>query len=117
MWIFLNDAFLSIVEHREDPSKLLVRARVRGDIERVFPAAKVLHTPVRADYAYRAVIDRRVVADRLRAAVDSIDYPNFKNSVTEDDRHDVYMGVWETMYGFQRRGGLSRRLDLKRKTR
>jgi hypothetical protein len=111
MWIFLNDAFLSIVEHREYASKLLVRARVQGDIERVFPAAKVLHTPVRADYAYRAVIDRTIVVKAISTQVLNIDYPNFKNSVKEDDRHDAYLAVWLTMNDYQRQ----RALPLKRR--
>lgn len=37
MWICLNDAFLSIVAHRDKPGVLLVRARRPGDIERTFP--------------------------------------------------------------------------------
>jgi len=113
MWIFLNDSFLSIVEHREDATKLLVRARKRGDIERVFPAATVSHTPVRADYAYRAVIDRTAVAVAISERVLNIDYPNFKDSVPEDDRHDAYMDVWTAMHGFQRQ----RALQLRRKVR
>ena len=32
MWIYLNDAFLSIVADRDDPSRLLVRGRFAGDI-------------------------------------------------------------------------------------
>jgi hypothetical protein len=37
MGIFLNDAFLSIVDKDGDGTTLLVRARRKGDIERVFP--------------------------------------------------------------------------------
>lgn len=117
MWIFLNNSFLSLVEDRTNPKNLLVRARVRGDIERVFPGAKAIHTPVRADYAWRASIDRTTAAVTIKSQVDKIDYTNFKDSVVEDDRHDAYVAVWTTMYGFQRKGGRSRRLDLKRTTR
>ena len=49
MWVFLNNAFLSIVEHRENQNILLVRARIKGDIERVFPGVMVHKTP-EADY-------------------------------------------------------------------
>jgi hypothetical protein len=113
MWIFLSDSFLSIVEYRPDPSKLLVRARIRGDIERVFPGVRAVHTPVRADYAYRASIDRKAVAVAVSKQVLDIDYPNFKDSVLEDDRHDAYMGVWTTMNNYQRQ----RALPLRRKIR
>ena len=41
MWIQFNNAFLSIVENREKKKELLVRARVKGDIEKVFLKADV----------------------------------------------------------------------------
>ena len=55
MWVFLNDAALSIVAQRERPDCLLVRGRVAGDIEAVFPKAHVTVTPD-ADYRYRASV-------------------------------------------------------------
>jgi hypothetical protein len=36
MWVFLSGAFLSIVQDKQKPERLVVRARRRGDIERVF---------------------------------------------------------------------------------
>ena len=62
MWIFLNNAALSIVAHRTQPKTLVVRSRVSGDIEAVFPAVAVSHTP-NADYAYRANVARTAVAN------------------------------------------------------
>ena len=44
MWIILNKSFLSIVKNRNDENELLVRARVKGDIQRVFKNAKFLKT-------------------------------------------------------------------------
>jgi hypothetical protein len=60
MWIFLSDAFLSVVADKADPSgeRLLVRARRSGDIERVFPEAAVFSV-AGADYAFRAWLPRR----------------------------------------------------------
>jgi len=101
-WIFLNDAFLSIVRdpRAKNPHTLLVRARAKGDIERAFPRAKVVSTPNR-DYAYRAYIQEAQVAAAIAFRITGIDYGNFKSSVVEDDRHDAYMRVWSAMYGFQ----------------
>lgn len=96
MWVFLNDAFLSIVAHRDQPGQLMVRARFPGDIERTFDAVDVAHTPT-ADYAYRAVLPKKVVAEAMARAVEDVDYPNFKDSVFENDRHLVYLGVWSRM--------------------
>jgi len=41
MWIMTNNSYLSIVSKDCGPAELLVRARRAGDIERVFPDAKV----------------------------------------------------------------------------
>ncbi|BDU76009.1 hypothetical protein [Mesoterricola sediminis] len=101
MWIFLNDAFLSIVDKGGDGTTLLVRARREGDLERVFPGAQVERTP-RNDYRYRARVDREAVAQALAAAVRGIAYGNFKDSVQDSARHDAYLEVWRAMYAFQR---------------
>lgn len=106
MWIFLNDAFLSIVADRQS-DRLLVRARIAGDIERVFPSAAVSASPD-ADYAYRAFVARDTVADTLFWQAQSIAYPNFKNSVQENDRHDAYLQVWSAMNRYQQRNAPSR---------
>ena len=62
---------------------LTVRARIEGDIERVFPDAKV-----QANKGTQAM---------------SVSYPNFKRTVEDRKRHDAYMGVWSAMYGAQDR--------------
>ena len=41
MWIMTNNSYLSIVSKDCGPAELLVRARRAGDIEKVFPNAKV----------------------------------------------------------------------------
>ena len=91
MWIFLNDAFLSIVDKGGDGSTLLVRARQEGDIRRVFPNAEVTRTPGH-DYLYRARIGRDEVAQAMAEAVKAITYPNFKGSVKDPLRHDASFG-------------------------
>lgn len=101
MWIFLNNAFLSIVADR-DSDNLLVRARIAGDIERTFPGFKVTEGGG-SDYRFRAWVDRETVADTLRTQVQSIDYSNFKSSVKDTDRHDAYFDVWDTMRAYQHR--------------
>lgn len=100
MWVVLNDSFLSIVADKNDPAKLLVRARVAGDIERVFPDAKVTRTLER-DYAFRASVERSHVALRLSSRIGAINYTNFKDSVSEDWRHNAYLRIWRTMYQVQ----------------
>lgn len=112
MWIVLNDAYLSIVDAKaavdykpntspDLDDMLVVRARVKGDIERVFgPDVQVHRTPTR-DYLYRAYVRREDVAHALMAEVFMLDYGNFKDSVREDDRHSAYAAIWGVMYRFQ----------------
>ena len=97
MWICLNDSFLSIVD-KGDPSgdTLLVRARREGDIGRVFPEA-VVSINSGSDYAYRARLPRERVVAQIAEAVRSIDYGNFKATVVERRRHDVYMDIWSVL--------------------
>jgi hypothetical protein len=100
MWIFLNDAFLSIVSDKDNPDNLLVRARHHGDIRRVFPRVEVVITP-EADYRYRACVPRTLVAEKIASQIAEIDYRNFKESVTDDNRHIVYFQVWRQMFIWQ----------------
>lgn len=102
MWIFRNDAMLSIVEDWDNPDFLLVRARKDGDIQRVFPSA-VTHTKLGSDYGYRAWIPRDEVATAMFNSIMDIDYHNFKDSINKSDRDrkDAYMKVWTAMYNYQ----------------
>lgn len=122
MWVFLSNAFLSIVAyqprageerqphephalHRPD-EYLLVRARVKGDIERVFDGRAAVHTPD-ADYPYRTILHRSVVATAMHREIATLDYPNFKASVEEADRELAAHRVWSVMRDLQERRELS----------
>jgi len=103
MWIFLNNAYLSIVRHRDLPDQLLVRARYKEHIKAAFPHASVIETPD-ADYLFRAVVHEAAVADAICGAIMDIDYDNFKNSIPDDRYHTACLNVWTTMYTYQQRG-------------
>jgi hypothetical protein len=107
MWIFLNNAMLSIVEPKHDgkagtAALLMVRARVKWDIERVFPDARVLED-AGTDYRFRALVPREAVVKKIADQIRKIDYGNFKNSITDDCRHDAYLRVWSVMADEQER--------------
>src|SRR5258707_222285 len=102
MWIFFSDSFLSIVAPPaigvlDSKRYLIVRARLKGDINRVFPGVRVT-TSKNRDYRYRAIIERDRVADVLANEARGIAYTNFKNSVKSDRRHDAYLDVWRVMH-------------------
>lgn len=103
MWIFTNQAFLSIVSKDCKPDQLLVRARREGDIEKVFPNAKVKQT-IGVDYLYRAVISRAEVGATLANCAYEIDYSNFKDSIPFEDKElkQACSRVWSIMADTQR---------------
>ena len=100
MWVFLSDAFLSIVAVSKD--QMCVRARLRGDIRRVFPGSYVYEADD-TDYRFRTFVTRLAVKNALASYVDGIEYTNFKNSVTDTERHETYFDVWRTMHDAQTR--------------
>lgn len=104
MWIVMNDSFLSIVRHQDKPDTLLVRARKAGEIEAVFPEAETREGEG-TDYRFRADISAGRVAEAVAGRIKAIDYDNFKNSVSEKERHDAYMAVWERMWEWGQRLG------------
>ncbi len=105
MWIMLPDAYISAVAYITNPPQdhlLLVRARVKGDLEKLFPGNTVERT-VDADYLYRTIVTRNQLKLLLLNEVDRIDYKNFKNAVPTEDkpRHDAYLKCWTAMNHLQ----------------
>lgn len=110
MWIFSKTGFVSVVRHKSQPGKLIVRARVREDLERF---AKLLdtitgerhgirETPGR-DYRFRTVATKHAVAQVLARQITDIDYTNFKDAVHGDrQRDDAYLDAWSAMHRLQR---------------
>lgn len=101
MWIFLNDSFVSVVQHPTEPTLLVVRARRRGDLQALLgPRTRVLET-LDSDYQFRAFASKDTVASVLANRVRLIDYGNFKDSVKDPDRKRRYLNVWTEMWEWQ----------------
>jgi hypothetical protein len=104
MWVFLNDAFVSALEHKDDDRLLVVRARVEGDLERFFRGTSVdVQKHEDRDYLFRTVIPKKDFARQLSAYAEKINYPNFKGSIASEelDRHEAYLRVWGVMAHLQ----------------
>ena len=103
MWIFLNNSFLSIVENRNNKGDLLVRSRIKGDIEKIFPCSDVFEMN-NSDYKYRSYIKKTDVSSKLKNIVEEINYDNFKNSIPSDqsERHNSYLNVWAELKKLQK---------------
>jgi inorganic pyrophosphatase len=108
MWLFTNNAFVSVVADRENPQTgdLLVRARAKGHINSLWPDAKVFSV-ANSDYAYRAWVSRNDFKEALLNQVDNLNYTNFKNSIRDKGYHDAALDVWDAMYSYQSRQNLS----------
>jgi hypothetical protein len=101
MWICFNDAFVSAVRDKVDPTKLVVRARAKEHLTRLFGEDAVISRSFRNDYEWRTWVTpeefARVVADR----VEDISYDNFKDSVRDEDLKSMYTGWWYDHWSLQ----------------
>ena len=98
MWLMTTRGFYSVVEHRDDADRLIVRARTREDIEAL--AGLVASEPVwlgTADYAWRVETTRDEWQAAMQVLVGEITYPNFKSAVHDPAHHDAYIKVWGAM--------------------
>ena len=103
MWMFCKSGFFSAVLDRDDPDRMLVRARFEGDLERLLSdmpdgaSVQVMRTPD-ADYPFRAFIRKSDWETAVLAEAEDIDYTNFKNRVHDGTGRDAaYMAVWSAM--------------------
>lgn len=102
MWIFLTDAFFSIVEDKQNATRFVVRARIKEDLPRVFGLSpKAVEVDGGTDYKYRAYLSKDFVIKKITEEMESIDYTNFKSEVTEKDRSEAYSKVWGVLFNWQ----------------
>ena len=87
MWIFTKNSFISVVQHRERPDDVLVRARTQKHLERLCPhKAKEIYTDGSADYTYRLLMSKKELAEMVSAYIlQTLDYDNFKAAQGADD--------------------------------
>lgn len=107
MWLFTTIGFFSVVVHRDDPDTILIRARVREDLEALrrhhLPDMEVVEGGG-TDYAFRAFVSRDEWEHVAQQLAREIDYPNFKTAATERQgrkRTHPYYEVWRVMHRVQ----------------
>ncbi|CAN5155318.1 hypothetical protein BH24ACT23_BH24ACT23_10200 [soil metagenome] len=82
MWLVSTQGFYSVVRHRRDPDKLIVRSRVREDLEELreqIPALRVFSDDS-ADYRWRAVVTQAEWVAAVAQLATEIDYDNLQVS-------------------------------------
>lgn len=122
MWIFLSDAFVSIVEDHKCPSLVLVRARTEQHLTNFLTAEIedenthwtvqnardncMYETPGR-DYRWRVTLSKDVVSQLMAVHASNIDYSNFKDSIRSNRYHDAAARVWHEVGKLQKGGPYS----------
>lgn len=115
MWIFSTKGFFSVVEQENDPDQVLIRARLKKDIQnikRLFNGLELKTGRIIAnghfDYKYRFTADRMDWILVMNQLMLDLDYRNFKDAVYKvdsrecrDNRHAAYFQVWTTMRKLQ----------------
>lgn len=126
VWVFTPLGFFSATRTnpsyvelpvRQQTDHIMVRARVRADLERLFdlycemgltqeegPAILAI---AGHDYPYRMVLRPENWTALVARMADNIDYSNFKSAVEKQAssavegaaRHDLYLKVWGVMHG------------------
>ena len=101
MWLFTKHGFFSAVQNHNDSNLIHVRARFKGDLERLCKTygiePKVVETP-KGDYPHRMDFKRETWSEILRREALDIDYTNFKNAVHDGTvRDDAYFEAYDAL--------------------
>ena len=108
MWLQTVFGFFSVVQKRGE-EHLTIRARARGDLERLreayLPSLGEIRVGVGTDYRYRAEATHEAFGEALAKIGEDVSYSNFKDAVTKRlgwKRHDIYMEAWRVFFRITR---------------
>lgn len=101
MWLCFNDGFVSAVQHRDKPDELVIRSRRQEILKNLFPE-KEITVGGSTDYKYRVFCHKNELMKIVSDRISNISYDNFKNSVMDDDLHDLYADFWHRHYWYQK---------------
>ena len=104
MWLFSTSGFYTVVEHRDQPGTLIVRARVKKDLatlkDKYMPDMGKITYHKDYDYPYRGFISKEGFGAGLAKMALDIDYEKFKEAVRKTQgskRAGLYTEVWGKM--------------------
>jgi hypothetical protein len=101
MWIFFNTGFISIVQDRNNSDLLIVRARRPEVLTKLWPQEPITVTND-SDYKYRVFISRPQMVKALSQEILTLDYGNFKSSVSDPTLSDLYHHIWTLGLEYQK---------------
>jgi len=113
MWFISKYGFVSVVEHRDKPGSVIVRARARNDLEQLCELAEQEGIPsfgedqieetLGADYHYRLAAPVESWKQIACQVAEWIDYDNFKALMAkhQPERAEIYSQVWTDLMKIQ----------------
>lgn len=113
MWGFLPEGFFSAVQDKKDPNMIVVRARIKGDLDnlraRFVPTlGPTIGDEEGSDYPYRAYVPREDFAlGAYKMVMDGITYTNFKSAVSSRRGHDKYYTALTKIWGIMAQFGMN----------
>jgi hypothetical protein len=106
MWLFLPTGHYSVVVHRDDPSRVIVRSRESKPLEAVRAVALCggfrvpeIERNDAADYRYRVTVSRDLWALFVAQAVADMRASNFKAEAERVRGRDAYTRALHTIWG------------------
>jgi hypothetical protein len=78
MWLYLRNAFVSIVQHHERHDLLVVRARNRKHLEEL--GFQKIQRTRDTDYEFRVIVTRPRFLQMMMRQVEHLTYTNYKDA-------------------------------------
>ncbi len=111
MWLYTTVGFYSVVQDKNRPDHVMVRARAREDLDKLlgllhWEAHYTILEWTGTDYAYRVFMPKQDWAALMSLLIQRLDYTNFKDEChrtfpTDYGRHSMLMSVWSVMKRWQ----------------
>lgn len=107
MWLFTETGFVSVVQDRNDDTRMLVRARDKQSLKQIadWYGAEIIDKVGRSDYPYRLFITRTQFVDWLVEMGSMLNYDNYKNQAAKTRGYDFVEplhDVWAVMHQLEK---------------
>lgn len=99
MWFCFNDGFVSVVE--DTGGDLMIRARRMEELKNIVGDNHQIYITKNSDYRFRCFMSRTEWEEIVVNRIENINYSNFKDSVKDEDLHDMYADMWVNHYYHQ----------------
>ncbi len=78
MWITSLNGSISVVQSKQDVDQLLIKARHKNDLSRLFDEKRINQMEGEEAFQYYALVCKQEFADTMIKMIKEIDYSNFE---------------------------------------